>query len=219
MTAPVNMAAGIAAALLLAAVWAGPVDRLVAEPFAAHMLRHMTLVALAAPLLVLAMPRVLARHAPPVPAGAVIEFVVVWGWHLPGLHALARDSHAWMLLEQAMFLGAGVLVWAGALAGLEDKAPTGRGGAALAGAGGLLLTSMHMTLLGALFILARAPLYGSSLEGLQLGGMLMLGIGTPVYLVGGLILSARALGHGAAGSKLASGELASGDLAGSDGRQ
>jgi putative membrane protein len=61
----------------------------------------------------------------------------------------------------------------------------------------MLLTSMHMTLLGALLILAQRPLYPSAVCGgpadQQLGGMIMLGIGTPIYLVAGVVLTARAL--------------------------
>jgi putative membrane protein len=72
-------------------------------------------------------------------------------------------------------------------------------GRQLAGAGGMLLTSMHMTLLGALLILAARPLYPSAICGgpadQQLGGMIMLGLGTPIYLLAGLVLTARALGQ------------------------
>lgn len=190
MTRTARIGAGLGAALLLGLVWLAPLgdwmgtaDSQMAGGFPAHMLRHMTLVALAAPLLVLALPGA-ARWLSVAPlAGAVLEFLIVWAWHLPALHALARTNAGWLVLEQAMFLGAGLAVWAGAIAG----------GHPLAGAGSLLLTSMHMTLLGALFILARVPLYGGDLAAQQLGGMLMLGIGTPVYLLGGLWLSARAL--------------------------
>src|SRR5690606_4715706 len=112
----------------------------------------------------------------------------VWGWHLPAAHVAAQTSAAASVAEQASFLGAGLLLW---LAVLHP-------GRQLAGAGGLLLTSMHMTLLGALLILAQRSLYPSAICGgpadQQLGGMIMLGIGTPIYLVGGLILTARALG-------------------------
>jgi putative membrane protein len=58
---------------------------------------------------------------------------------------------------------------------------------------------MHMTLLGALLILAPRDLYAEvcglppSLSGQQLGGMVMLAVGTPVYLLAGLALVARAL--------------------------
>ncbi len=175
----------IGATALLALAWALPWARWLGAEFAAHMLRHMTLVALAAPLLVLGLPG-LARHAPGPMIAAVVEFAVVWGWHLPGAHRAAAMHPGFFLAEQASFLAAGWLVWAGCLRG-----------APLLGAGGMLLTSMHMTLLGALLILAPRDLYAhgplADLAGQQLGGMLMLGIGTPVYLLAGLALTARAL--------------------------
>lgn len=157
-------------------------------PFAGHMFRHMILVAAAAPLLVFALP-VLSRFAPPVLLAAAFEFAVVWGFHLPGAHAAAQSGGAAFLLEQALFLTAGIAIWASAL----PPAPP------LAGAGGLLLTSMHMTLLGALLVLAPADLYAEvcgrapDLDGQQLGGILMLALGTPVYLLGGLMLTATVL--------------------------
>ncbi|MEQ8700099.1 MAG: cytochrome c oxidase assembly protein, partial [Bauldia litoralis] len=79
---------------------------------------------------------------------------------------------------------AGLAIWASAL---SPNPP-------LAGAGGMLLTSMHMTLLGALLVLAGGDLYAEAcgrvpdLEGQQLGGLLMLAIGTPIYLLAGLAL-------------------------------
>lgn len=173
----------------LAAVWLLPLDRLL-PGFAAHMLRHMTLVAVAAPLIVLGLPAVARRAAIPPLGAALAEFVVVWTWHLPAAHALGRLHGAGFVAEQASFLLVGLLVWAGCL----------RSDQPLAGAGGLLLTSMHMTLLGALLILAPRDLYAEicgtapDLSGQQIGGMLMLAIGTPVYLVAGLMLTARSLG-------------------------
>lgn len=177
---------------LLAAIWALPLDDYLAG-FPVHMLRHMVLVALAAPLLVLAVPG-LARAAPNPLIAAAVEFVVVWAWHLPSAHALGRLSGAGFVAEQGSFLLAGVLVWAGCLGARQP----------LAGAGGLLLTSMHMTLLGALLTLAPRDLYAAvcgtapDLTGQQAGGLLMLAIGTPVYLVAGLVLTGRALGRGGA---------------------
>jgi putative membrane protein len=159
--------------------------------FPRHMVQHMALVALAAPLLVLALPG--RGPVPPVLPAALIEFAVVWAWHLPALHGFACMGGVWKVAEQSSFLAAGLLVWRSALAAEQP----------LAGAGGLLLTSMHMTLLGALLTLAPAPLYSGScalcgsLPGQQLGGILMLALGTPVYLVGGLWLVSRALGTSA----------------------
>lgn len=181
--------AGYAGLALLAALWLVPWESLAPQLFPVHMARHMGLVAIAAPLLVLGFPWLRAHLSLSPLAGAVIEFVVVWGWHVPQAHALARLELPGFVLEQAMFLGAGLLLWAGVL---------GRD-APLAGAGGLLLTSMHMTLLGALLVLAPRDLYAEisgtapNLSGQQWGGMMMLAIGTPIYLMGGLALVARAL--------------------------
>ena len=81
----------------------------------------------------------------------------------------------------------------------EVEAAGGTNGLPLAGAGGLLLTSMHMTLLGALLVLAPRDIYADicgtapDLSGQQIGGMLMLAIGTPVYLIAGLWLTGQAL--------------------------
>ena len=61
------------------------------------------------------------------------------------------------------------------------------------GVAALLLTSMHMTLLGALLALAPRPLYhthAAALADQQLGGALMLAVGGAVYLGGGLLLAA-----------------------------
>ncbi|SIO00399.1 cytochrome c oxidase assembly protein [Vannielia litorea] len=186
--------AGYAGLGLLAALWLVPLGPWLGADFPHHMLRHMGLVAVVTPLLVIGFPRLSAPFAFSPLAGAVAEFVVVWGWHLPGLHGLADAGGLALVAEQGSFLLAGLLVWAGAL----------RGGSPLAGAGGLLLTSMHMTLLGALILLAPRDLYAEicgrapDLDAQQLGGLLMLGIGTPVYLVAGLALTARALDLGKA---------------------
>ena len=166
------------AILVLAALWGLPWAAWLGD-FPAHMLRHMGLVAVAAPLLAPA-----AWSGVPVVLAAGIEFAVVWGWHLPAAHHFAGTGLLARMAEQGAFLLAGMLVWAAAA---DPERP-------LAGAVGLLLTSMHMTLLGALIILAPRVLYHGDLAGQQLGGLMMLGIGTPVYLVAGLLLVRRALG-------------------------
>ena len=93
-------------ALTLAAVWLGPLPALAPRYFSAHMTMHMGVVAVAAPLLALGVagtrfdpvrsaPRVFA----PIPA-SVAELVVVWAWHAPALHHLARHSAAGLVLVQ-----------------------------------------------------------------------------------------------------------------------
>lgn len=180
-------ALAMGAALALGLAW-GPDWAARLGAFPGHMLRHMLLVVVAAPLIALALP--LVRYwAPPVMLATALEFAVVWGFHLPAWHAPAQAGGLALVLEQALFLAAGLAVWTSAL----PPAPP------LAGAGGLLLTSMHMTLLGALLVLAPADLYAEvcgrapDLGGQQLGGILMLTLATPVYLLAGLALTASAL--------------------------
>lgn len=187
--------------LTLVAVWAGPLPRLPA--FWAHMTMHMGVVALAAPLLALGLAgsrldpvRRAPRLFPPVPA-SLVELVVVWAWHAPALHHAARTTTAGLVLEQGTFLASGLLVW---LAAFGGDAPA-REGRTAAGLLALLLTSMHMTLLGALLALPPRPLYecgrpaGSltALEDQHLGGAIMLVGGGAAYLAGGLALGAELL--------------------------
>lgn len=180
-------------ATILAVAWGA----LVLDPggaFTLHMAAHMAVVALAAP----AFGAALRHRSPPAFATplvvSLIEFVAVWLWHAPALRALVATSPVALMAEQLTFLAAGTLLWWTCLAP----------GRAAAGALGLLLTSMHMTLLGALFALTPRPLYGTgavtcfgvpldALADQQLGGTVMLIVGAAVYLLGGLVLLGRVL--------------------------
>lgn len=197
--------AAISGAVLLAVLWGGPFLDAWRESFAAHMSVHMGVVALAAPLLAIGIsgtrwdPTIGRPWISPIPA-SLVELVVVWTWHAPAMRAMAENSVAATVLEQAMFLSAGLLLWLSCLGhGQPDTSSRGA-----AGVIGLLLTSMHMTLLGVLLALAPRPLYGSAdvtcfgltlpAEGdQQLGGVIMLMMGAAAYLVGGLALAARLL--------------------------
>jgi putative membrane protein len=123
---------------------------------------------------------------------SIVELIVVWAWHLPAPHHAARTTAAGFALEQGMFLGSAFAVWYFAVGGRTDDR-----GTAAAGVVALLLTSMHMTLLGALIALAPRPLYphpgsvADSLADQELGGALMLIIGGIVYLAGGVAVAAR----------------------------
>jgi putative membrane protein len=153
-----------------------------------HMAGHMIAVAVSAPLIAWGIGG--SRHDPasryprvvtPM-AMMVAELAVIWGWHLPALRALADGSAAVLVVEQAMFLAAGLLLWTAVL----GTGPERRAG----GIGALLLTSMHMTLLGALVGLAPRPLYAHhhGIEDQQLGGVVMLMIGAASYFAGGLAM-------------------------------
>lgn len=163
-----------------------------------HMAGHMIAVAIAAPLIACGLadgrfdP---ARRWPGIVsplAMSLVELATVWGWHLPALRMLADDNAVAMIVEQAMFLAAGWLLWAAVLGTGPDRRA--------AGVGALLLTSMHMTLLGALIGLAPRPLYPAMAHGYhdaladqQLGGVMMLMVGAASYFLGGLALLATLL--------------------------
>lgn len=134
-------------------------------------------------------------------ARMVMHMGVVWAWHTPALHHAARHGTAGLMIEQGMFLRTGLLMWLSAFGGEARRGGNRRA----AGVVGLLLTSMHMTLLGALLALTPRPLYHQA-EGLirltplddqHLGGVLMLLAGGVSYLLGGLWLTAK-LRRGAA---------------------
>jgi putative membrane protein len=190
--------------LTLLGVWLGPLGALLPGPFAAHMTMHMGVVAVAAPLLAFGVCGTRfdpVRKAPglfaPIPA-SVLELVVVWAWHAPALHHAARHSALGLVLEQGTFALSGVFVWVSAVGGSAAQRQQRAGAGILA----LLLTSMHMTLLGALLALPPRPLYAhahagashlGALQDQHLGGAIMLGVGGIVYLAGGLWLTASLL--------------------------
>jgi putative membrane protein len=187
--------------LALGASWSGLFVRLLPGSFSAHMAMHMGVVAVAAPLLALGLSggrydpvRAAPRLFPPL-AASVAELIAVWAWHAPALHHFARHELLGLVLEQCTFLATGLWVWMSALGG----PPGMRSERAAQGCLALVLTSMHMTLLGALLALPPRPLYGfhahsahgselSAMDDQHLGGAIMLTIGGLVYLAGGLAL-------------------------------
>jgi putative membrane protein len=182
--------------VILAAAWLGPLPGLAVQSFSAHMAMHMAVVALAAPLVALGLSGTTpdpARGRPrlfaPIPA-SMVELVVVWAWHMPSLHLAARHDSWALALEQGSFLAAGLFLWVAAMGGNREERRFRHG----AGVVGLLFTSMHMTLLGALFALTPRPLYTHvSLADQHLGGAIMLLIGGASYLAGGLWLTGALL--------------------------
>ena len=181
--------------LVLAAAWLGPLPALARHSFAAHMALHIAVVAIAAPLMAAGLARTPAdpvlrwpRLFAPIPA-SIVELAVVWGWHLPVLHEAARGSTGVLLVEQLTFLASGLLLWSAAVGGQSMQ--HWRAGAGIAA---LLFTSIHMTLLGALFAVSPRALYGhGDLFDQHLGGAIMLLVGGASYLIGGLWLTASVL--------------------------
>lgn len=187
----------------LGVMWWGPLAELATHVFFAHMIVHMGVVAVAAPLLAIG---IAGSRFDPVPRAprffaavpvSMLELVVVWAWHAPQLHAAARQTPLGTLYEQSSFLFCGLWLWLSAFGGTQPRG----GSRTAAGVVGLLLTSMHMTLLGALLALSPRTLYphAESWRGLtplddqHLGGAIMLLGGGISYFVGGLWLTLELL--------------------------
>jgi len=183
----------------------GPLDTLAERDTAWHMVQHMLLVVVVAPLAVLARPLVQWRAALGPLADALwrnihqlsrrpmscalLHAVAIWFWHAPGPYIAALQGPGLHVLEHACFLFSGWLFWWAVLR-------PGRVGV-LSAAMALLFTVMHTGLLGALLSFASAPLYGSgpgALADQQLAGLVMWIPGGLVYLAAATWAAWRWLG-------------------------
>lgn len=171
----------------------GPLDELAKNSTAAHMVQHMLLIVVIAPLWVL------TRPLPQLVAGGVrgllpvlkpvlrlvrqpmttagLHGAAIWVWHVPYFYMLAVDSPGWHTFEHACFLFTGGLFWWAILRSNSRNLPQ----AILA----LLLTLMHTGFLGAVLTFARVPLYDESrsLGDQQLAGLIMWVAGAVPYLL------------------------------------
>lgn len=196
----------LAGGLVLSIAWLGPAVVSGDAGFVGHMGMHLGVVAIAAPLLAIGCAGSRWDPTPHAPAlfapmlATVLEFVVVWGWHAPALHFAARTSMPVLVVEQLSFLAAGLAVWLAAFGRGAGRSP----GVQAAGIVALFLTSMHMTLLGALLALSPRLLFDPAICGTgslaplddqHLGGVLMLLVGGASYLAGALVLVSRFLGE------------------------
>lgn len=178
-----------------------------AAGFSGHMAVHVINIAIAAPLVAMAIAPEFARSSRTHPwlsaplLASFVEFAVLWAWHTPQLHFLAREMPAAFLAEQGMFLLVSVMLWAPGFAALAASDKSAMGVSVIA----LLFTSMHMTLLGALIVFAPQALFvesgkaaanicGFTVEEDQIvGATMMLAAGATIYLIGGLRLVAAIL--------------------------
>jgi cytochrome c oxidase assembly factor CtaG len=113
-----RLSALIACALVLACV--GLLSRLAGVLFAAHMIQHLLLIAIAAPLLVLGGAHV---RMPPL-AGWTVFVTVFLFWHWPAAFQWAARRPLTELLELGSIFAAATAFWSGVLedAGLNDGA-------------------------------------------------------------------------------------------------
>lgn len=187
---------------VLAACWLGPLPAMSRTAFSAHMLLHLGVTALAAPLLAIGLARAGLKLGRTDRAGKWMlaafsaEMIVVWGWHLPALHEAAAYNVWIFVVQQVCFLAVGLAIW---LLGFAARSRFDIAAAML----GFFLTFAHMTMLGVLLFMAPKLLYPAELclgafgfeqlEDQRFGGLLMAAWSGIVYLAGTLVLGARLL--------------------------
>ena len=171
----------------------GPFDDWATSSSAMHMVQHMLLMVVVAPLAVLARPLVQWRaligpvadpawralmQASRYPfACALLHAAAIWIWHAPGPYMAAVFNNALHVLEHASFLFTGWLFWWSVLRAGQREA--------LSAAMALLFTAMHTGSLGALLTFAGQPLYWRESRELwdqQLAGLIMWIPGGTIYL-------------------------------------
>lgn len=187
---------------VLAVLWLGPLPAMSRTAFSAHMVLHLGVVALAAPLLAIGLVQSgirldSAAHLRRwMVASFVCEMVVVWGWHAPYLHEAAARNVGVFMLQQVSFLIVGLSLW---LLGFAARAKAAVGAALIL----FVLTLMHMTMLGTLLIFAPRLIYAPEfclgafglqpLDDQRFGGILMATWSGIVYLAAGIALGYRLL--------------------------
>lgn len=190
----------LAGLLILAGLWLGPLPAMSRTAFSAHMLLHLGVVALVAPLLAMGLVRSGLRLGSNMRGwmalAFIMEAVVVWGWHAPLAHEAAARQVLVFVVQQLSFLLVGLAVWLAGLAARER-------GDLLVTMFGFALTLMHMTMLGVLLLMAPKLIYPAelclgafgfeALEDQRLGGVLMAAWGGLAYLAGGIVLGWRLL--------------------------
>lgn len=163
----------------LAAALLSPLEALAAGLFAAHMVQHLLLILVAAPLLVVARPtaalvwglptgvrRALRRSgllrtassaggALASPAAAwTLAGAALWAWHAPALYGLALERPGVHVLEHATLLGTSILFWWAAV-GPGRRGRLGRGGAVLF----VFTAALHTGFLGGLLTFSPEAWY------------------------------------------------------------
>ncbi len=221
------LVAGLAAAAL---ALASPVHTLAEERFSVHMVQHLLLIVVAAPLIIAGRPgpqllaaiplsrrrTLLRRTAAASPllrsftlpvVGWPLHVGVVWFWHLPGPYEAAVGNPVIHASEHALFLLTALVFWAPVLGARRMN-----GGAALLY---LFAATVQGTALGALIAFAPGSWYTVHLEGRsagvladqQLAGLLMWMPGGMVYAGVALTLFAVWLGGGHRRASAAAGRL------------
>jgi cytochrome c oxidase assembly factor CtaG len=188
-----RLAAYLAAMLSMFLALGSPIEPFSALLLEVHMVQHLLLMMLAAPLFWLSAPLFPLLHGlpaevrrywvPPLlrarflrkqaarlthPATAfVIYSVVTWFWHVPSVYDLALRSPAWHYVEHSCFLVAALLFWYGIVRPFPSR-PVWSAWLVLPI---LLLADVQNTILSALFTFSSRPLYPYYANGPRIWGI------------------------------------------------
>src|SRR6202167_5752028 len=180
---------------------ASPLAQLDHELLTAHMVQHLLLMTLAPPLIFLGLPRKALPYGPPHPvlcwlsaAGALVV------WHIPPVFMLGMRSQMWHGIEQACFLATGLLFWWPVVRPWPRDSKWSEPSILLY----LFLATLPCDILSGFLVfcdrvvypafLSSPPSFGlSALEDQQCAGALMWTVVTLVYLIAGVVFTARLL--------------------------
>jgi putative membrane protein len=190
-------AAALAGGLATAAIAVvPPIGHLEHHLLTAHMVQHLLLMLVAAPLILLGVGP-MAFPEPPSAICWLAGTATVIVWHIPASFELALRSHFWHVFEQASFLIAGILFWRPVIAGLRWPVPVY-----------LFLATLPCDALSAFlafcghvvyphYLAGHPEMFGlSAIEDQELAGALMWVAVTFAYLIPALVLTGRLLSAG-----------------------
>jgi putative membrane protein len=214
--------------LCLAGALISPLHELSRSLFAAHMIEHEMMMAVAAPLLVASRPLGILvwgfpeRWRPSLARGGrafayligwevlsrplvatALHAAALWFWHIPVVFDAALNNEALHWLQHLSFFVTAIFFW---WAMLDLRRPTG------AALGYLFLTSLHTGFLGILLALARRPMFDGQarlaaalgvdpLADQQLAGLVMWVPAGLVYAVAGLVVGGLWIARSSVGTE------------------
>ena len=176
-----SLAGGIAVA---ATTVASPLAHLDHHSLVGHMVQHLILMLVAAPLILLGMRTGALPRVPPAVCWLAGTGAVML-WHIPAVFTLALHSTFWHNFERGSFLLAGLLFWRPVMGSSGWTSPVY-----------LFLATLPCDALSAFLVFCGHVVYRphlSSLDDQQAAGALMWVAVTFFYLVPALVLAARQL--------------------------